>query len=157
MNRLIIYLTIWVLGNFSTATMAQDSIPPVLKRSAKSAVMKLSTSLESGKSDDLVASDYEALAKTLIEQGEYEKAENYLLNARKLYDKLKDKEKTARVDREIGRIQETLGKIDAAILSYASAAHLSRNEEFRELNNNDVNRLKNFSDPMAQSPISRAI
>lgn len=152
MNRLIIYLTIWVLGNFSTATMAQDSIPPVLKRSAKSAVMKLSTSLESGKSDDLVASDYEALAKTLIEQGKYEKAENYLLNARKLYDKLKDKEKTARVDREIGRIQETLGKIDAAILSYASAAHLSRNEEFRELNNNDVNRLKNFSDPMAQSP-----
>ena len=152
MNRLIIYLIIWVLGNFSTATMAQDSIPPVLKRSAKSAVMKLSTSLESGKSDDLVASDYEALAKTLIEQGEYEKAENYLLNARKLYDKLKDKEKTARVDREIGRIQETLGKIDAAILSYASAAHLSQNEEFRELNNNDVNRLKNFSDPMAQSP-----
>ena len=69
MNRLIIYLIIWVLGNFSTATMAQDSIPPVLKRSAKSAVMKLSTSLESGKSDDLVASDYEALAKTLIEQG----------------------------------------------------------------------------------------
>jgi len=132
--------------------MAQDSIPPILKRSTKSAVMKLSTSLESGKSDDLVASDYEALAKTLIEQGEYEKAENYLLNARKLYDKLKDKEKTARVDREIGRIQETLGKIDAAILSYANAAHLSRNEEFRELNNNDVNRLKNISDPMAQSP-----
>lgn len=152
MNRLIIYLIIWVLGNFSSATMAQDSIPPILKRSTKSAVMKLSTSLESGKSDDLVASDYEALAKTLIEQGEYEKAENYLLNARKLYDKLKDKEKTARVDREIGRIQETLGKIDAAILSYANAAHLSRNEEFRELNNNDVNRLKNISDPMAQSP-----
>jgi tetratricopeptide (TPR) repeat protein len=114
--------------------------------------MKLSTSLESGKSDELLASDYEELAKTLTVQGEYEKAENYLLNARKLYEKLKDKEKIARADREIGRIQETLGKIDAAILSYASAAHLSRNKEFRELNNNDVNRLKNISDPIAQSP-----
>lgn len=142
MNRLIIYLTIWVLGSLSVTITAQDSIPSVSKKSTKSAVMKLSTSLESGKSDELVASDYEELAKTLIVQGEYEKAENYLLNARKLYEKLKDKEKIARADREIGRIQETLGKIDAAILSYASAAHLSRNKEFRELNNNDVNRLK---------------
>lgn len=152
MNRLIIYLTIWVLGSLSVTITAQDSIPSVSKKSTKSAVMKLSTSLESGKSDELVASDYEELAKTLIVQGEYEKAENYLLNARKLYEKLKDKEKIARADREIGRIQETLGKIDAAILSYASAAHLSRNKEFRELNNNDVNRLKNISDPIAQSP-----
>lgn len=152
MNKLIIYLTILLLGNLSVTVMAQDSIPPASKRSTKSAAMKLSTSLESGQSDQLVASDYETLAKTLAEQGEYEKAENYLFNARKLYTQLKENEKIAHVDRELGRIQETLGKIAAATLSYKSAARLSQDNDFKELNNNDANRLMNILNPIAQLP-----
>ena len=35
------------------------SVPPVYQNSARKAVMKLSTSLESGKSDYSVATDYE--------------------------------------------------------------------------------------------------
>lgn len=70
-----------LLGSLSMTVMAQDSILPQLKRCTKNAVMKLSTSLESGKSDQLVAQDYESLAKTLFVQGEYAKAKNYLLNA----------------------------------------------------------------------------
>lgn len=151
MNRLIKYLTILLLGSLSLTVMAQDTMLFKSKRSTKNAAMKLSTSLESGKSDQLVAQDYEALAKTLIIQGEYAKAENYLLNARRLYDKLKDKEMKARVDRELGRVQEAQGKIQAAILSYGSASHLSEDKEFKKLNINDVNRLKNLSNPQAQS------
>lgn len=152
MNKLIIYLTILLLGNLSVTVMAQDSIPPASKRSTKSAAMKLSTSLESGQSDQLVASDYETLAKTLAEQGEYEKAENYLLNARELYTQLKENEKIAHVDRELGRIQEARGKIAAATLSYKSAARLSQDNDFKELNNNDANRLMNILNPIAQLP-----
>lgn len=152
MDKLIIYLTILLLGNISVTIMAQDSIPPASKRSTKSAAMKLSTSLESGQSDQLVASDYETLAKTLAEQGEYEKAENYLFNARKLYTQLKENEKIAHVDRELGRIQEARGKIAAATLSYKSAARLSQDNDFKELNNNDANRLMNILNPIAQLP-----
>lgn len=152
MDKLIIYLTILLLGNLSVTIMAQDSIPPASKRSTKSAAMKLSTSLESGQSDQLVASDYETLAKTLAEQGEYEKAENYLFNARKLYTQLKENEKIAHVDRELGRIQEARGKIAAATLSYKSAARLSQDNDFKELNNNDANRLMNILNPIAQLP-----
>lgn len=151
MNRLIKYLTILLLGSLSLTVMAQDTMLFKSKRSTKNAAIKLSTSLESGKSDQLVAQDYEALAKTLIIQGEYAKAENYLLNARRLYDKLKDKEMKARVDRELGRVQEAQGKIQAAILSYGSASHLSEDKEFKKLNINDVNRLKNLSNPQVQS------
>lgn len=152
MDKLIIYLTILLLGNLSVTIMAQDSIPTASKRSTKSAAMKLSTSLESGQSDQLVASDYETLAKTLAEQGEYEKAENYLFNARKLYTQLKENEKIAHVDRELGRIQEARGKIAAATLSYKSAARLSQDNDFKELNNNDANRLMNILNPIAQLP-----
>lgn len=106
MNRLIIYLTIWLLTGPCITMTAQDSVPPVYQNSARKAVMKLSTSLESGKSDYSVATDYEALAKTLMIQGEYEKAMNYLISARQLFYKIKNNEKIARVDREMARIQE---------------------------------------------------
>ena len=89
MNRLIIYLTIWLLTGPCITMTAQDSVPPVYQNSARKAVMKLSTSLESGKSDYSVATDYEALAKTLMIQGEYEKAMNYLISARQLFYKSK--------------------------------------------------------------------
>lgn len=151
MNRLIKYLTILLLGSLSLTVMAQDTILFKSKISSKNAAMKLSTSLESGKSDQLVAQDYEALAKALIIQGEYTKAENYLLNARKLYEKLKDKKQKASVERELGRVQEAQGKIQSAILSYGSASNLSEDKEFKKLNINDVNRLKNLSNPQAQS------
>ena len=49
MNRLIIYLTIWLLTGPCITMTAQDSVPPVYQNSARKAVMKLSTSLESGK------------------------------------------------------------------------------------------------------------
>lgn len=152
MNRLIIYLTIWLLTGPCITMTAQDSVPPVYQNSARKAVMKLSTSLESGKSDYSVATDYEALAKTLMIQGEYEKAMNYLISARQLFYKIKNNEKIARVDREMARIQEIQGKIQEAILSYDNAAHLSQDTNFIELNTNDVNRLKNISNPVAQSP-----
>lgn len=151
MKKLIIYLTLLLTGSFYMTVMAQDSILQSNKYSAKKAVLKLAGSLESGKPDDSVADNYEDLAKSLAALGEYEKAENYLKNARKLFDKLNEHEKLAHIDREIGRMQEAQGKIQEAILSYSTAALLSHDKEFCELNTNDVNRLKNISNPKAQS------
>ena len=152
MDKLVIYLAILLLSGFSVTVAAQDSIPPVRKSSAKKALMNLSKSLESGKSDESVALDYEALARTLALQGEFKKAENYLTQARSLFHQLRNQEKTAQVDREIGRMQEAQGKIQEAILSYNNAWRLSQDTTFKALNMNDVNRLKNISDPVVQSP-----
>ena len=152
MDKWIAYLTILLLSCLYVTAGAQDSIPPVSKSSAKKAVINLSKSLESGKSDESVALDYEALAKTLALQGEFKKAESYLVNARKLFHKLHNREKTALIDREIGRMQEAQGKIQEAILSYNNAGRLSEDKAFKELNMNDANRLKNISDPIKQSP-----
>lgn len=146
------YLTILLLSCLYVTARAQDSIPPASKSSTKKAVINLSKSLESGKSDEAVALDYEALAKTLALQGEFKKAESYLVNARTLFYKLHNQEKTAQIDREIGRMQEAQGKIQEAILSYNNAGRLSENNTFKELNMNDANRLKNIADPIKQSP-----
>lgn len=152
MNKLVAYLTILLLSSLAVTAGGQDSIPPVRKSSAKKALMNLSKSLESGKSDEAVALDYEALAKTLALQGEFKKAESYLSQARSLYHQLRNQGKTAQIDREIGRMQEAQGKIQEAILSYNNACRLSQDTTFKALNMNDVNRLKNISDPAGQSP-----
>lgn len=152
MDKLVTYLTILLFCCLFVTAEAQDSIPPVQKSSAKKAVINLSKSLESGKSDESVALDYEELAKTLAVQGEFKKAENYLVNARTLFNKLGNREKVAKIDREIGRMQEAQGEIQAAILSYNNAGRLSQDKDFKELNMNDANRLKNIADPVKQSP-----
>lgn len=152
MDKLVAYLTILLISCLSVTAGAQDSVRTEQKSSAKKALMNLSKSLESGKSDESVALDYEALAKTLALQGEFKKAESYLSQARSLFHQLRNQEKTAQIDREIGRMQEAQGKIQEAILSYNNAWRLSQDTTFKALNMNDVNRLKNISDPVGQSP-----
>lgn len=145
-------LIILLLANLGMTMKAQNSILFVGRNSTKKAVLKLSSSLENEMSDPAIARAYEELAKTLVAEGEYKKAFDYLVSARKLFEKLDDKEKIARVDREMAKIYEMQKKVREAIISYTNAARLSQDTNFIELNKNDVNRLKNLSNPAAQSP-----
>ena len=130
---------------FSAGTFAKDgssSNTIVQKR----AVKELSKSLEEGKSDDVLAADYENVAQKFADAGNYAKAEENWQKARNLYLKLKNTEKVAAIDREIAKAQEMQNKTDDAILSYESAQTFAKDEVEVKLNANDVQRLKNSSD-----------
>lgn len=131
---------------------AQDSIAPKSSvRRINSAVKNLSNSLETQKSNKAIAVDYIELAKELVAQGDYEKAENYLKQAVTLYEKEKDTEKLANVYRELAKTQELRQNYKDAISNYREAARKTKNKEFRNINRNDAERLSNINDPKSQS------
>jgi len=137
---------------FSTLVWGQDSITTKSRipvRNVKEAVKQLSNSLESSKSDRDIAGDYVVLAKEFYAQGDYVRAENNLQQAIPLYNK--NKEQQAEVYRELARAQEMQGKFDEAIASYNNAAKTTKKKDLKEINQNDANRLKNRSNPVAQS------
>jgi len=138
---------------FVPGVWAQDSITPIKKSNAKSAVINLSQSLEDNEPDDAVAARYEELARELAAKGEYLKAEVHLNRARELYRKTKNVSREAIVFREIGKMKEAQNELREAIFSYDSASQLSLDNSFKELNTNDANRLRNVSNPLSQAPL----
>ena len=145
-------LLIFMLLPATIAWSQEDTIPTIkYSGNTRSAVMKLSTSLEKDSSDRKIAFDYLILAKELMKQGEYVKAELYLNNASKLYQKLNDKEQLAYVNRELAKVKEAQNKLRDAISNYSEAVKLSQNKQMQELNINDVKRLKNKSNPVVQA------
>lgn len=151
-----LYILFFLLLSFLCSN-AQDSIP-VLQKSksvsrSSSAVMKLSQSLEEGKTDKEIAADYMKVAKEFSSKGEYSRAEDYLNRAKSLYEKLKDKENLANVEREIAKVQEAQGKVSEAITSYGNASKLTKKETLSAINANDKARLSNINNPQAQSKL----
>lgn len=145
-------LLIFMLLPATIAWSQEDTIPTIeYSGNTRSAAMKLSTSLEKDSSDRKIAFDYLILAKELMKQGEYVKAELYLNNASKLYRKLNDKEQLAYVNRELAKVQEAQNKLRDAISNYSEAVKLSQNKQVQELNINDAKRLKNKSNPVVQA------
>lgn len=124
---------------------AQSSI------SSSSKMMDLSTKLEEEKSDDVIAAGYEELAKDFASKGAYDKAEDYYSRAKKLYEKLNNKEKIAAVDREIAKMQEAQGKLVEAKSSYEKAAKKTQSKDMQSLNMNDLKRLKSVKNPKSQA------
>ncbi|MDH6306349.1 two-component system sensor histidine kinase YesM [Parabacteroides sp. PF5-5] len=120
-------------------------------KSSKSAVFELSRSLEQDLPSDTIAADYEKVAQEYVEKGEYIKAEDYLVKARKLYVRDNNRLKMAYIEREIARAQEWQGNYTAAIQSYTNAAGLSQDTYQKNLNENDALRLKNLMNPEKQS------
>ncbi len=120
-------------------------------QSQNKAVFELSKSLEDGESDEKVALEYEKTAKEQAALGEYAKAEDYLNRAKKLYGKLKNKDKIAYIDREIAKVQEQQNKLPQAISSYNSASEKSMDKVQQAINTNDAQRLMNNSNPQAKS------
>lgn len=131
----------------------QDSI--YSKRSPRKSTSKiakeLSKSLEKDNPDKEIAENYIALAKQLGEQKEYERSETYYFQAINLFLKNKNNEPAANAYRELAKIQELQNKFDEAISNYTNASRLTNLEDFREINMNDAERLRNRNSPQTQT------
>jgi len=147
-----LYITVLFLC-ITISVCAQEKKYQPQKRADRvnSAVQKLSKSLEDNNSDEQVAADYMELAKKLVLEKNYERAENYLQQAISLYSKVKNKELLATAYRELAKVQELQNKFPAAISNYKKASRESKLKEFREINQNDADRLKKRNDPVSQS------
>ncbi|SHF55055.1 tetratricopeptide repeat-containing sensor histidine kinase [Dysgonomonas macrotermitis] len=140
------YKTIIIIGliALSHTISAQSNLQ-------KNASYDLSRSLEQGESDIKIAEGYEKTAKEMLAKKDYTRAEDYFNRAKKLYEKLKNKDKIAEIDREIAKMYEAQNEVEKAISSYNDAGKVSRNQLQKSLNENDAQRLANSSNPRIQS------
>lgn len=115
------------------------------------AASKLSTSLDKNASEAEIAIEYEALANELEAKKEYSKAEDYLNRAKQIYIKVNDKEKWYTINRRIARLQELQGKYNDAIENYEEASKTTDDKLKKQLNRNDIARIRNILEPEAQS------
>lgn len=120
------------------------------KGGVSKAARDLKKSLSSDDDDLKTASHYEALAKELMDQSEYAKAEAYLKKALEIYTRLNDKDAAATTGRTLAKVQELQEKIIPAIQNYQSAGDLTKDKTLESINFNDANRLRNNSNPQAQ-------
>ena len=138
------YSIICLLILITPMGFAQVTVGSGNQQTAKESLQKVSESIEKGESDETVAANYEKLAKDLSAQGDHARAEDYLNRARKLYEKLKNKEKMAEVDREIAKAQEAQKKFDVAAISYKKAQSNTSSQTMKRANALDAERV---SDP----------
>lgn len=140
-------LFIILFFSFSSVCQAQT----IGSKKSKAAAQDVAKAIEEGKSDEEVAAGYEKLAKELSDKRDYARAEDYLKRARNLYEKLKDKDKIAYIDRELAKVQEAQNKVKEAILSFDNAQMNASTNTFKRLNTNDRERLSNRNDLQSQS------
>lgn len=122
------------VGNFLSA---QDTtkVAQVLKSAAK-----LKKAVD--KNDDKgVADTYVGMANDYYNQGNYAKSEEYLIKAKALYQKLKDKKNLESTTRKLAQSQEKQNKITPALSNYSMAAQMNYSEKSKTVNSNDVARL----------------
>ena len=112
---------------------------------------KLSEALEKNVSDEELVAEYMTLAKDLLDKRSYANAEGYLNRALNLCLNLKKNDLISTVYRELAKTQEFQGRTDEAIASYRNAARFATDNNQKQLNENDANRLANPADLMAQS------
>ncbi|WP_240723552.1 histidine kinase [Flavobacterium sp. J27] len=135
----------------SLQTQAQDTIKEKkAKVSLSNSVKKLERSIDTN-DDFKTAKNYEELALVYQKKGDLAKAEEFYKKAEALYTKLKKAEDKTRVTRSIAQVQERQNKMVPAIQSYESAGRIADDEMSQQLNYNDANRLRNQSNPKAQS------
>lgn len=146
----ILFSIFWCLSIYSQDTLGNKSIN-IKDIGVNSAAMRLSKSLNQNKSDEEVAKEYENLAKELIRNKEYTKAQEYLEKAKALYSKKKKKNEIATLSRGIARIQESQNNFSEAISNYDEASKNSTDVTFKQINSNDANRLRNNSNSSIQS------
>ena len=130
---------------------AQDTIKDKkAKISLSKSVEKLERSIDTN-DDFKTAKNYEELALVYQKKGDLAKAEEFYKKAEALYTKLKKGEDKMRVTRSIAQVQERQNKMVPAIQSYENAGRIADDEMSQQLNYNDANRLRNQSNPKAQS------
>lgn len=135
----------------SLQVKAQDTIKDKkAKVSLSKSVEKLERSIDTN-DDFKTAKNYEELALVYQKKGDLAKAEEFYKKAEALYTKLKKVEDKMRVTRSIAQVQERQNKMVPAIQSYENAGRIADDEMSQQLNYNDANRLRNQSNPKAQS------
>jgi len=120
------------------------------QETVKESLLQVSESMEKGESDETIAANYEKLAKDLSAQGDYVKAEDYLNRAKRLYEKLKDKEKIAEIDRELGKVQEAQKKFNVAAGSFQRASMNATDGYMKQANARDAKRVELHNSPQSQ-------
>ncbi|WP_128331988.1 histidine kinase [Apibacter sp. HY039] len=146
--KLIFFITILGYFNFS---YSQDSLyqKKLLNESAK----KLSKVLTNNSDNNRIANEYENLANELEKTNDYAKALNYLEKARNLYLINKNNIKVSAISRKMAHILELNKDNTKAINKYEEAGKYSSDNITQKLNINDVNRLKETGNPMAQKQL----
>ncbi len=149
-TKKIIYISI-ILSLLSFQIKAQDTIKKKQSKiSVSKSVERLERSIDSN-DDYKTAKNYEELALVYQKKGDLAKAEDYYKKAEAIYAKLKKATEKTRVTRAIAQTQEKQNKTLPAIQSYESAGSIADDEISQQLNYNDANRLRNQSNPKAQS------
>lgn len=144
-------ICILILFGLMPVAFAQDSA--VSKRGTfpvSKAAKALKKSLSNNDDELQTAGKYEALAKELTDKSDYAKAEEYLKKALEIYTRLNHKEAAA-AGRALAKVQEMQNKIIPAIQNYQSAGDVAIDKSLENINFNDANRLRNNSNPKAQT------
>lgn len=102
---------------------------------------EVSRIIEEGKSDRELAESYIKLARGFSFREDYAKAEDYLKRAKKLYEKLKDKERLAATERELAKAQEAQDKTSDAFLNFNLAMVNTTDKKMQQLNALDAKRV----------------
>lgn len=148
MKRLLYLLLFLVFIPFSF--LGQDSL--VIKKSAPS-LNKKAQQLERSLSENdpqAIARSYEELANGLIENGDFARAEPYLINALDLYKKQNNTEKIVQLTRRLAQTQENQQKYSEAITNFRAAGEKAQGVSASQMNINDANRVSQRANPAAQ-------
>lgn len=131
---------------------AQDSVSK--KQETPAEIKKAANNLEkslTGNDKTKIARNYEILAQGFIDKDDLPKAEETLFKAMESYATSKNVAGTARVIRNIAKVQEAQGKWRAATQNYKVANETATDITSKTLNANDYARLKNRGNAKAES------
>ncbi|WP_445721480.1 tetratricopeptide repeat-containing sensor histidine kinase [Flavobacterium sp.] len=146
----ILYITFLMLL-LALSVKGQDSIKKKTTKAVFSnSVSKLEKSIDANDAYK-TAKNYEELALVYEKKGDFAKAEAFYKKAEQGYVKLNKVEDKIRVTRSIAQVQEKQNKTIPAIQSYDKAGRIADDDLSQRLNYNDANRLRNQSNPKAQS------
>lgn len=143
------YILLFLLLLLSIVAFSQDS-KSKKQSSGRITLDEVSRTIEEGKSDRELAESYIKLARELSFKEEYAKAEDYLKRAKKLYEKLNDKERLAATERELAKAQEAQNKTSEAFNSFRFAEANTTDEKMQKINALDAKRISNINSPASQ-------
>lgn len=143
------YILLFLLLLLSIVAFSQDS-KSKKQSSGRITLDEVSRTIEEGKSDRELAESYIKLARELSFKEEYAKAEDYLKRAKKLYEKLNDKERLAATERELAKAQEAQNKTSEAFDSFRFAEANTTDKKMQKINALDAKRISNINSPASQ-------
>lgn len=146
----VLYVT-FLMFLLALSVRGQDSIKKKTTKAVFSnSVKKLEQSIDANDAYK-TAKNYEELALVYEKKGDLAKAEEFYKKAEQGFVKLNKVEDKIRVTRSIAQVQEKQNKTIPAIQNYDKAGRIADDAVSQQLNYNDANRLRNKSNPKAQS------